>query len=145
MTGREEDPVDDLAAITLVGDDEAEGWLFGAMMSFAGLARSVEQGDVQLPFWDEHSLDAQRMYTVACVLYGSDPELHAGLVGTDGLPEQRAARCPAEFERLGPATRAASPLGVAHHVPGAVQMHRDGGHKEHRAGDVRHGCCIEQQ
>jgi hypothetical protein len=99
VTGREEDAVDDLAAITLVGDDEAEGWLLGAMMSFAGLARSVEEGNIQLPFWDEHSLDAQRMYTVACVLYGSDPERHAGFVGENGLPEQRAARCPAEFEQ----------------------------------------------
>ena len=65
------------------------------MSHFAGAADAWD--DQELPFWDEHSLDAQRVYNIACLIYGSDPEVYNDLVGDDGLPSDRAERCPDEF------------------------------------------------
>lgn len=53
----------------------------------------------ELAYWDEHSLDAQRLFDVACLVYGSDPEGWSHLVRPDLLPAQRARVCPAEFRQ----------------------------------------------
>ena len=45
-----------------------------------------------------HSLDEQRMYTLACLVFGSDPEHYAGLLQAVGMPAEQAPRCVAEFE-----------------------------------------------
>lgn len=94
VTGREEDAVDDLAGLILVRG-EAEDAAFAAMLQFAAFSEDVEE----LPFWDEHSLDEQRFYSVACLLYGSNPEAYEFLVADDMLPEERAERCGEEYER----------------------------------------------
>jgi hypothetical protein len=94
VTGREEDAVDDLAGLILL-QAEAEDAAFAAMLQFASLSENVDE----LAFWDEHSLDEQRFYSVACLIYGSDPETYGFLVGDDMLPGERAERCPEEFER----------------------------------------------
>jgi len=54
----------------------------------------------QLPFWDEHSLDKQRFYNLACWLYGHDSEKYGSLVEDGSLPQARAERCPAEYEQM---------------------------------------------
>jgi hypothetical protein len=52
-----------------------------------------------IAFWDEHSLDAQRMYHILCLIYGSNPQLYGELVGEDALPKTRADRCPGEYQQ----------------------------------------------
>jgi hypothetical protein len=94
VTGREEDAVDDLAGLILL-QGEAEDAAFAAMLQFANFSDEVEE----LAFWDEHSLDEQRFYSVACLIYGSNPESNEFLVGDDMLPPERAERCPEEYER----------------------------------------------
>jgi len=96
ITGREEDAVDDLAALIIIfaGEDES---LFAAIESFDALAAAHEAGGVEMAFWDEHSLSIQRAFTLDCMIYGSDPETYAGLVHPDRLPEARAVRCPHEY------------------------------------------------
>lgn len=97
ITGKEEDAVDDFATLVLInaGEDAAAA---SAISHFGTLADQYESGDsTDLAFWDEHSLNAQRVYSIACLLYGSDPEGYAELVGDDGLPADRAARCPEEY------------------------------------------------
>jgi len=98
VTGREEDAVDDLATLILLAGN-AEDALFAALDSFQTLSDQMETGDVDLPFWDEHSFHAQRVYSIACLIYGSNPEAYAGMVGEEGLPEERAVRCPAEYQQ----------------------------------------------
>ena len=97
VTGREEDAVDELAAILII-----EGWDGGdlavltAADSFfnSGLEESAEvESPEDLPFWDEHSLDLQRFYSVACLVYGSNPEAHAGLLADGTVPEENAELC----------------------------------------------------
>ena len=99
ITGKEEDAVDDFATLVLInaGEDTAAA---SAISHFGTLAEQYESGASEdLAFWDEHSLNAQRVYSITCLLYGSDPEAYAELVGEDGLPEERAARCPDEYQQ----------------------------------------------
>lgn len=99
VTGKEEDAVDDFATLVLINAHEEKA-AASAISHFGTLADEYESGDSgNLAFWDEHSLNAQRVYSIACLLYGSDPESFATLVGDDGLPEERAARCPDEYRQ----------------------------------------------
>lgn len=109
VTGREEDAVDDLAAVIMLAADaeddgtaEDEGlgamMLAAAVMQFGEMASKPESFE-NIAFWDEHSLDAQRMYHLICLIYGSNPAIYAELAGDDVLPKARAARCPAEYQQ----------------------------------------------
>lgn len=95
VTGREEDSVDGLAALIMIQEGGADT-MAAVLGNFAALAALEEQSD--LAFWDEHSLSAQRLYDMACLLYGSNPEQHAGLISPELLPVERAERCPREYE-----------------------------------------------
>lgn len=97
ITGREEDAVDNLATLLLI-HAEADAAALAAVENFAALADLAAEQE-ELAFWDEHSLDAQRLYDVACMVYGSDPETYAALVAPELLPPERAERCPGEFEQ----------------------------------------------
>ena len=99
ITGKEEDAVDDFATLVLINAGEQMA-AASAIGHFGSLADAYESGSAEeLAFWDEHSLSAQRVYSIACLLYGSDPEAFAEMVGEDGLPEGRAVRCPEEFQQ----------------------------------------------
>ncbi len=41
-----------------------------------------------------------RLYNVMCWIYGSDPIKYSQLVGGGSLPENRAVRCPGEWDRM---------------------------------------------
>ncbi|WMX47402.1 DUF4344 domain-containing metallopeptidase [Streptomyces roseicoloratus] len=105
ITGREEDAADQLATLLLAGDSLHQEYAVSAIEAWGALALSAEQGDVAADPADEHSLDSQRYFNAICWLYGSDPAAYQGVVATDGnpdgvLPEDRAARCPAEFDQI---------------------------------------------
>lgn len=98
-TGREEDAVDQLAMFILLdGTPEGEGMVLSAAAFFAIV--SDGRGNDDLAFWDEHSLDQQRFYDMLCLTYGSNPAKNKHLLGKNGLPVERAERCPAEFKRV---------------------------------------------
>jgi len=101
ITGKEEDAADQLSTYLLAdGTDAGEkSVLDGARW----MLLEDEQNDTdidKLPFWDEHSLDKQRFYNLACWLYGHNPDQYANLVEDGSLPKARADRCPAEYEQL---------------------------------------------
>lgn len=104
ITGKEEDAVDDLATLVLLHEWEggADSALNAAesfyMIGEAQETSPDETAVEQLPYYDEHSLGKQRYYQIACIVYGSNPEEHAHLVG-DALPEERAVRCPSEYQQ----------------------------------------------
>lgn len=98
ITGREEDAVDQLAALILLqGGEEGENAAIDGANSF--VSDQEEEMD-DLAFWDEHSLDDQRFYNILCWIYGKDPEGYEYFVEDETLPANRAARCPAEYNRL---------------------------------------------
>jgi hypothetical protein len=97
ITGKEEDAVDDLAALLGLAVDQEGGLLWSAILDYAASAEVRDNEDQELPFWGEHSLDEQRMYNIACIMFGSDPEGFAQVVDDDWLPESRAELCPDEY------------------------------------------------
>lgn len=98
VTGREEDAVDQLAAVTLIagGDKGAQAALAGALSLQPGRGATFDESD----YAGEHSLGPQRLYNIMCWIYGSDPRKYSGIVTNGGLPEERAVRCPGEYDRM---------------------------------------------
>jgi hypothetical protein len=95
VTGREEDAVDQLAALIL-----ADGTQDGDEAALNGVRGLPDDGQLdELAFADEHALTAQRFYNVVCLLYGQDPDTYASWVEDGTLPPERAERCPVEYER----------------------------------------------
>jgi hypothetical protein len=78
VLGKEEDAADSIAVILILNytDDRderyntlidvADGWYMNAQ-------NSTGQGIDDLSFYDEHSLDIQRAYSVVCMMVGADP------------------------------------------------------------------------
>jgi hypothetical protein len=95
ITGKEEDAVDQLATLILMhGGDEGVG---AALSGAYWFLLSQGQG---IAFWDEHSLDQQRFYNIACMVYGSNAARYSELVTSELLPQRRAARCSAEYAQV---------------------------------------------
>ena len=93
VTGQEEDAVDDFSALLLV-----EGGIPGAAADAAIFWGLTSKEPTRAAFADEHSLDQQRFYNILCVVYGSNPDAYASWV-PNLLPEDRAVKCPAEYEQ----------------------------------------------
>jgi hypothetical protein len=108
VTGREEDAVDQLATMILLeGGEEGEMAALNGAWSFLTEEEEEEadsgeeaEEEEELAFWDEHSLDEQRFYNIVCWSYGKNPEGFQYLVDDETLPEGRAERCPAEYDRM---------------------------------------------
>jgi hypothetical protein len=99
VTGREEDAVDQLAALILV--DGSDGGDVAAINGVRGLPDDEQLDD--LAFADEHALNGQRFYNVLCLVYGQNPAAHPEWASDGTLPESRAERCTEEYDQ----TRAA--------------------------------------
>lgn len=99
ITGREEDAVDQLSTLVLLGRSErGERMALDGAVSFL-LYASLSEGQEQI-LWDEHSLDEQRFYDTVCLIYGRDPERYKYLVQDGTLPRERAEFCGEEYERV---------------------------------------------
>lgn len=99
VTGREEDAVDGFAAYLLADNPEGPLAALSAAMFFAALTE--QRGPLaDSDFADEHSVHEQRVYQFLCWLYGSDPKEYRDLLGRDGLPRARAARCSDEWAQV---------------------------------------------
>ena len=97
IAGREEDAVDQLAAVMLV--DGSEEGSEAAVNGASGLASDQEELD-DLAFADEHALGLQRFYNVLCLVYGQDPDGYADWVTDGTLPRERAEGCEDEYAHV---------------------------------------------
>ncbi len=97
-SGKEEDVADQLASVILtgLGEDGPKAAITGANYFYI---TSSEIGP-GYAFWDEHALNQQRYYNILCWVYGSNPPKFNYFVGTYGLPQDRAARCQYEYEKM---------------------------------------------
>jgi hypothetical protein len=99
ITGKEEDAVDQLSTVVLMRrTDAGERMALNGAVSFK-LYANFTAGEEKI-YWDEHSLDEQRFYDTICLVYGHDPEKYDYLITDGTLPEERAAMCPADYERI---------------------------------------------
>lgn len=114
ITGKEEDAADYFSFYLLGSNGVEEGVaavVDGADFfynSYLELIKSPQYDSLKkegkellaFPFWDEHSLDIQRFYTLACLLYGSDPDKY-DFIRTQGLlGERRPGICIREFAKI---------------------------------------------
>lgn len=110
-TGREEDAVDQLATLLMLGEGPV-----GDSLAFAAAAWFLQTAPRTridpLAFADEHGLDAQRVYSILCWVHGRAPERYPEIVREGWLPAGRAGRCPAEYSRV---SRSWSRLLAPHH------------------------------
>ncbi|MGB8816509.1 MAG: DUF4344 domain-containing metallopeptidase, partial [Rhizobiaceae bacterium] len=100
VLGKEEDAVDTLSAITLLEPqdetldkaltDSADGWFLSDEASQAA-------GN-DYAFWDEHSLDQQRAYSMVCMMVGQDPERFKDFADSAELPAERRDRCASDYQ-----------------------------------------------
>ena len=102
VLGREEDAADQFSAYLMLrlGKDEARGMILGAAYQYS---LHVPGPQVAIPiekFSDEHSLPAQRAFSMLCIAYGADKKLFADVVEKGFLPKKRADGCEIEYEDL---------------------------------------------
>jgi hypothetical protein len=96
VLGREEDAVDAFSTIFMTDVVKKGEFALAGADFFYYLASSGHLKEVD--FADEHSLDKQRAYSIACWVYGSNPVRFAGLKSV--LPASRRVRCPDEYRKL---------------------------------------------
>jgi hypothetical protein len=94
ITGKEEDAVDEFAALALLKLNDEAGIYAGIYQFWHFSDQTNPQDQV---YWDSHSLDAQRMYDMACIVYGSNPKVYADLVNDIEMPVERLEECPQEY------------------------------------------------
>ncbi len=100
VLGREEDAADQFSAYIMLrlGKDEARRMILGAAYQYRVYMPGPQ---VTVPigtFSDEHSLPAQRAYSMVCLAYGADNKLFADIVDKGLLPQKRAQGCETEYE-----------------------------------------------
>ncbi|WP_157260923.1 DUF4344 domain-containing metallopeptidase [Patulibacter minatonensis] len=100
LTGREEDSVDQLATVFLVGGvNNGATYAIQAARFFRLLfddRKALKQSD----YWDEHSLSIQRAYDIACLVAGSSEENFDGVRSLGILGRSRLERCPSEWTKI---------------------------------------------
>ncbi len=103
ITGREEDVADQIATFLSLHDlkDEedhevAKSIVVGGSWYFRMLAQQGQFGSLA----DEHSLDEQRLYNVACWTYGSNPRRYTDLVQVFRGASDRLLGCEAEHATM---------------------------------------------
>ncbi len=99
ITANEEDAADRLSSFVCIeelGDDGVRAILAAAdAMRIESKMKNTSERDLA----DEHLLQEQRFFNSLCMVYGSNPEKYPNIVSKGYLPDERAARCPAEYDR----------------------------------------------
>jgi hypothetical protein len=125
--GREEDSVDQLAAVLLISHAETSESQndIARVIQLAATWFKVNSADNKNPdmatYSDEHGLDAQRYLNLLCFVYGRSPDQFDAIVDRGMLPKARADRCPDEAAKI---TRSWSRLLLPHFSP-RFQPHDD--------------------
>jgi hypothetical protein len=119
VTGRQEDAVDQLAAILMLrfaGLDETPAEVIGNLRMAANWMLSHSTGAYDLEAYAAvHSLGEQRFFNLQCLIYGTDPEGFAGMVDARDLTAERASGCARETHQV---SRAWLRLLLPHLAPG---------------------------
>lgn len=97
ILGRGQEDMADAYATFELAPHTASAQMQAAVRLWLYLA--FDKGATPVAWWDEHSLDHQRAFDVACVLTGRWPQRYAGLPEAFGAPPKRAALCAREAPR----------------------------------------------
>ncbi|MBX9467178.1 MAG: DUF4344 domain-containing metallopeptidase [Rhizobium sp.] len=101
VLGREEDAVDALSSVLLLGaedeelyttmQDSADGWFL--------LDEAKEDGPQEDDFMGTHGLDRQRAYAIVCMMTGANAEFFKEFADSLEFPEERRQECAFEYQR----------------------------------------------
>lgn len=94
-TGREEDAVDEFSALLLAESEFGQN----AMVSAAAYFNATANDPSPQAYFDEHSLNQQRVSTIMTILYASNPQNFGGLCQQLGIPERTLARAQNDFPK----------------------------------------------
>jgi hypothetical protein len=96
VTGSPVQAADEFATmISLLAGDALDTQAMQGIGSFALDASQLDPGRRMLT--DEPVIDAPRARQIACLIYGGDPAHFGALVGPEGIREEKARTCEAEF------------------------------------------------
>lgn len=100
VLGREEDAADNLATVILLEQHSTQlnDFLVASVDAFFLMAGRRERNGIVAPVYDQHGLDKQRAFQVACLMYGSDPVAFADFIQTVDLPATRRDNCSREYQ-----------------------------------------------
>jgi len=101
VLGREEDAVDALSSVLLLGaedeelnttiQDAADGWFL--------LDDSNEDGPQEDDFMGTHGLDRQRAYAIVCMMTGANAEFFKVFADSLDFPQERREECAFEYQK----------------------------------------------
>jgi hypothetical protein len=99
VLGREEDAADAVATVFLTRDvDNGAEYAFDAARFFNALSGRQRELAPQ-DFFDEHSLDKQRAYSIVCWIAGSSEQSYRDVARRGLLSDERQRCCPAEYRQ----------------------------------------------
>lgn len=99
VLGREEDAADGFAAFVAVDLEDDGELVIGATDVFGAYDDQTEQLE-EADFFDSHSLDRQRFYSISCLVYGADPKRYASVIDGMGFDAERRDGCVEEWDQL---------------------------------------------
>jgi hypothetical protein len=94
VVGREEDAADEFATMILLDAGEQGHQILGSAADWFGVMGRAKEN---LAFWDEHSLDQQRLYNILLLMYGHSPEKYSSFV-SQIVPRNRMAKALHEYK-----------------------------------------------
>ena len=98
VLGKEEDAVDQFAAIISSQLDLEDTAITAA--EFFDLQSSMKETKIKsFEFWDSHSLDEQRMYSIICLIYGNEPDVYEDLAKDYEFNDTKREDCKYDFFR----------------------------------------------
>jgi hypothetical protein len=113
ITSKEEDAADYFSFYLLGSNGVPEGVMacmeganffmdsYKQLVSDTAYIRLKKEGkEPSLPFWDEHSLDIQRFYSIAALLYGSDPDKYDYFIKDGLLGDRRPNNAISEYQKI---------------------------------------------
>jgi len=96
VTGLEEDAVDQFSTVVMI-EEGVTDYALDAAIYWGVIDRGTATPEQRA---NEHSLNAQRMYNILCLVYGADPSSANG-TAIANIPEMqdRLPRCPGEWDQ----------------------------------------------
>ncbi len=95
VLGREEDAADSFAVLLAIELDDDGDIAISAADSF-DISSEDNDSDVAA-YWDEHSLDEQRFYSLLCLVYGSDSKRYSDAFDSVKIDRERKSSCPDDW------------------------------------------------
>ena len=94
VVGREEDAADEFATMILLDAGPQGHEILGSAADWFGV---MSRNQKDLAFWDEHSLDQQRLFNILLLMYGHSPDTYGSIV-SQVVPRNRMAKALHEYK-----------------------------------------------